>query len=207
MTWTISNQLTVARLLLIPLFAIAFYLPADVGYISATTLFAVAAATDWLDGYLARRRNEITAFGRFLDPVADKLLVATALVLLVEAGRAPALLAAIIIGREIVISALREWLAQVSSIVHVSSLGKWKTAAQMAAIVCLLLNIKVFAINMHLTGLVLLWIASLLTLWSAYEYLRDAWSELIGGSHPAIYSENEDSPEEAEPLAAKDGSV
>ena len=127
MRWTLSNQLTAARVLIIPLLALAFYLPGRAGYLGAAALFGLASLTDWLDGYLARRRNEVTAFGRFLDPVADKLLVATALVLLVEAGRTPALLAAIIIGREIVISALREWLAQVSSIVHVSLLGKWKT--------------------------------------------------------------------------------
>jgi len=179
MTWTLSNQLTISRVLLIPLFAIAFYVPGNLGYISAAALFGLAAATDWLDGYLARSRNEVTAFGRFLDPVADKLLVATALVLLIEADRAPALLAAIIIGREIVISALREWLAQVSSIVHVSSLGKWKTAVQMVSIILLLLHIEVFGLNMHFIGLILLWIAALLTLWSAYEYLRDAWGELI----------------------------
>jgi len=179
MTWTLSNQLTVSRVLLIPLLAVVFYMPGKVGFISAAAIFALASATDWLDGYLARSRNEITAFGRFLDPVADKLLVATALVLLVEADRAPALLAAIIIGREIVISALREWLAQVSSIVHVSVLAKWKTGVQMAAVICLLLHITVFGINMHLIGLILLWIAALLTLWSAYEYLRDAWGVLI----------------------------
>lgn len=194
MVWTVSNQLTISRMLLIPLFVVAFYIPGKVGYISATALFALASATDWLDGYLARSRNEITAFGRFLDPVADKLLVATALVLLVEAGRAPALLAAIIIGREIVISALREWLAQVSSIVHVSILGKWKTGVQMLAIIALLLHIKVFGINMNITGLILLWIAALLTLWSGYEYLRDAWSELIGGSAPATAQAGSASP-------------
>jgi len=182
MKWTISNQLTVSRVLLIPLFALAFYLKGNVGYILAAALFALASATDWLDGYLARSRNEVTPFGRFLDPVADKLLVATALVLLVEAERAPALLAAIIIGREIVISALREWLAQVSSIVHVSALGKWKTAVQMLAIICLLLHIEVFGLNMHMIGLALLWIAALLTLWSGYEYLRGAWGQLIGSA-------------------------
>ncbi len=179
MKWTLSNQLTAARVVLIPLFALAFYLPAPLGYVGAAVLFALASFTDWLDGYLARKRNEITAFGRFLDPVADKLLVATALVLLAEAGRTPALLAAIIIGREIVISALREWLARVSSIVHVSLLGKWKTAVQMVAITALLLHQHVLGVNMHLVGLVLLWLAVLLTLWSAYEYLRDAWTELI----------------------------
>ncbi|MDX8392030.1 MAG: CDP-diacylglycerol--glycerol-3-phosphate 3-phosphatidyltransferase [Mariprofundaceae bacterium] len=179
MTWTLSNQLTISRVLLIPLLAVAFYAPGNLGYILAAAIFGVASATDWLDGYLARSRNEVTAFGRFLDPVADKLLVATALVLLVEADRAPALLAAIIIGREIVISALREWLAQMSTIVHVSALGKWKTGVQMAAIIMLLLHIDVVGLNMHVVGLLLLWVAALLTLWSAYEYLRDAWDELI----------------------------
>ncbi len=182
MRWTLSNQLTAARVLVIPLLALVFYLPGRAGHLGAAALFSLASLTDWLDGYLARRRNEVTAFGRFLDPVADKLLVATALVLLVEAGRTPALLAAIIIGREIVISALREWLAQVSGIVHVSLLGKWKTAVQMVAIACLLLDEKILRLNMHIIGLVLLWVAALLTLWSAYEYLRDAWTELIHAS-------------------------
>ena len=185
MKWTVSNQLTIARVLLIPLFALAFYIHGTIGYISAAGLFALASATDWLDGYLARSRNEVTAFGRFLDPVADKLLVATALVLLVEADRAPALLAAIIIGREIVISALREWLAQVSTIVRVSMLGKWKTAVQMVAIILLLLHMNIGGISMHAAGLVLLWIAALLTLWSGYEYLRDAWDGLIESPAPA----------------------
>ncbi len=186
MQWTVSNQLTAARVLLIPLFALAFYLPGRLGHLSAAALFALAAATDWLDGYLARTRNEVTAFGRFLDPVADKLLVAAALTLLVEAGHAPALLATIIIGREIVISALREWLAHASSIVHVSWLGKWKTAVQMVAILMLLIHEPLLGLNMHLAGLALLWAAALLTLWSAWEYLRNAWPDLI---HPPTPSE------------------
>ncbi len=184
MNWTVSNQLTAARVLLIPLFALVFYLPGRVGHMGSAALFALAAATDWLDGYLARSRNEVTAFGRFLDPVADKLLVATALTLLVEAGHAPALLAAIIIGREIVISALREWLAHASSIVHVSWLGKWKTAVQMAAILLLLLHERLFGVDMHLAGMALLWMAALLTLWSAWEYLSNAWDELIQPTPP-----------------------
>lgn len=182
MNWTVSNQLTAARVFLIPLFALAFYLPGKTGHLASAALFALASITDWLDGYLARSRNEVTAFGRFLDPVADKLLVATALVLLVESGRTPALLAAIIIGREIVISALREWLAHASSIVHVSWLGKWKTAVQMFAIVLLLVHDPVFSLNTHLIGLGLLWLAALLTLWSAWEYLSNAWDELVAPS-------------------------
>ncbi|MDX8411393.1 MAG: CDP-diacylglycerol--glycerol-3-phosphate 3-phosphatidyltransferase [Mariprofundaceae bacterium] len=182
MQLTVSNQLTLARIALIPVFAAAFYLPGITGYLLATMFFSLAAITDWLDGYLARKRGEVTAFGRFLDPVADKLLVATALVLLVEADRAPALLSAIIVGREITIGALREWLAQHNSIVHVSLLGKWKTGVQMAAIITLLLNITMIGINMHLAGIILLWIASILTLWSGYEYIRDSWDELMSGA-------------------------
>jgi len=185
MHWTLSNQLTVARVALIPVFVSAFYLPDWWGYILASLLFSLAAITDWLDGHLARSRNEVTPFGRFLDPVADKLLVATALVLLVEADRIPALLAAIIIGREIVIGALREWLAQHATVVHVSLLGKWKTGMQMAAIITLLLHKTILGLNMHLIGAGLLWLAAMLTLWSGYEYLRNTWDELMGGQQTA----------------------
>ncbi|RMG91279.1 MAG: CDP-diacylglycerol--glycerol-3-phosphate 3-phosphatidyltransferase [Zetaproteobacteria bacterium] len=179
MLWTLSNRLTMTRVLLIPALIAAFYLPADLGYWSASMIFAVASATDWLDGYLARRRNEVTPFGRFLDPVADKLIVATALVLLVADDRCPALLAVIIIGREITIGALREWLAERANIIHVSMLAKWKTALQMIAITALLLHRSVAGVSMHDVGIILLWLAAALTLWSAYEYMRDAWGELV----------------------------
>jgi CDP-diacylglycerol--glycerol-3-phosphate 3-phosphatidyltransferase len=180
MQWTLSNQLTVARVFLIPLFIAIFYLPGIWGHVGSALLFALAALTDWLDGYLARKRNEVTPFGRFLDPVADKLLVATALVFLVESSHVPAVLAVIIIGREIIIGALREWLARVASIVHVSMIGKFKTAMQMIAITTLLLHVNVLGMDLHMIGLVLLWIAAILTLWSGYEYLRDARGELFG---------------------------
>lgn len=180
MTWTISNQLTVARIALIPLLLLAFYLlPKPLAYYASASIFALAAATDWLDGYLARRWGEITPFGRFLDPVADKLLVATSLVLLVEAGLAPGVLAAVIIGREILIGALREWLAEQAQVVHVSNLGKWKTAVQMISLEALLLNEQLFGLNMHAVGLFLLWLATGLTLWSGYKYLHAARSKLI----------------------------
>jgi len=179
MQWTLSNQLTVARVALIPLLIAAFYfIPSPWGYYATAFIFALAGFTDWLDGYIARHRNEVTAFGRFLDPVADKLLVATSLVLLVEGGYAPAILAVIIIGREITIGALREWLAESSKIVHVSQMGKWKTAMQLLAIEALFLHIDLMGFNFHQAGLVLLWLASILTLWSGYEYLRNAWLEL-----------------------------
>lgn len=185
MQWTLSNRLTMARVVVIPLFVAVCYLPGNGGNILSSLLFVVAAFTDWLDGYLARKRNEVTPFGRFLDPVADKLLVAAALVWLVEAERVPAILALVIIGREIAIGALREWLAQHASVVHVSTIAKWKTAMQMMAITLLLLHIPIAGLSMQKVGLVLLWIAVLLTLWSAYEYLRDAWPELVRRREPA----------------------
>ncbi len=171
--------MTLARIGLIPLLMLVFFIPGHIGYWLSALIFAIASATDWLDGYLARSRNEETAFGRFLDPVADKLLVATALVLLVAMDRCPAILAIIIIGREITIGALREWLATRSTIVHVSILAKWKTALQMLAIIALLFHVELFGIAMHDAGIVLLWLAAIITLWSAYEYIRDAWPELM----------------------------
>ncbi|HXH64403.1 MAG TPA: CDP-diacylglycerol--glycerol-3-phosphate 3-phosphatidyltransferase [Mariprofundaceae bacterium] len=191
MQWTLSNRLTMARVIVIPLFIAVCYLPGNGGNILSSLLFVVAAFTDWLDGYLARKRNEVTPFGRFLDPVADKLLVAAALVWLVEAARVPAILALVIIGREIAIGALREWLAQHASVVHVSIVAKWKTAVQMMAITLLLLHIPIAGLSMQEVGLILLWIAVLLTLWSGYEYLRDAWPELVRRREPAA----EDSPQ------------
>jgi len=171
-----------------------FYLPQPLGYWVSAIVFILAAFTDWLDGYLARTRGEETAFGRFLDPVADKLLVATALVLLVSADMAPALLAIIIIGREITIGALREWLAQrAATIVHVSQMAKWKTAIQMIAISLLLLHVDFMGVSMHETGLVLLWLAAALTIWSGYEYIRDAWPELKESSEVQTKSTSQDS--------------
>ncbi len=182
MQWTISNQLTFGRVAVIPLFIIAFYLPGELSYWLSALLFILASITDWLDGYLARSRGEITAFGRFLDPVADKLLVAAALVMLVSEGMAPAVLAVIIIGREIAIGALREWLAERSTVVHVSLIGKWKTALQMIAISALLLHVEIFGISVHEVGLTLLWVAAALTLWSGYDYMKGAWPELMESS-------------------------
>jgi len=179
MLWTISNQLTVARVLLIPVIVVLFYLPWQWNGVACAVVFMVAAITDWLDGYLARTRNETTPFGRFLDPVADKLLVAVVLLLLVGSHVVPALLAAIIIGREIMISALREWLAERATVVHVSVLGKAKTTMQMIAITALLLEREMMGFDTHEAGLVLLWAAAVLTLWSGYEYIKGAWHELM----------------------------
>jgi CDP-diacylglycerol--glycerol-3-phosphate 3-phosphatidyltransferase len=167
------------RVIIIPVFMAAFYFPAPMGHWFSGILFIIAAVTDWLDGYMARKRGEITPFGRFLDPVADKLLVSAALVLLVSADMTPAILAVIIIGREITIGALREWLAQRATVVHVSLIAKWKTALQMIAISTLLLHETILGIPLHDVGLTLLWVAAVLTLWSGYDYIRDAWPELM----------------------------
>jgi len=182
MQWTISNQLTFGRVVIIPVFMATFYAPGDLSYWLSALLFTLAAFTDWLDGYLARSRGEVTAFGRFLDPVADKLLVAAALIMLVSADMAPAVLAIIIVGREIAIGALREWLAERSTVVHVSLIAKWKTALQMIAIVALLLHVEILGISMHDVGLTLLWVAAALTLWSGYDYIHGAWPELMSRS-------------------------
>ncbi|SEI22534.1 CDP-diacylglycerol--glycerol-3-phosphate 3-phosphatidyltransferase [Pseudomonas asplenii] len=177
----IPNLITVLRVVLIPIFILLFYLPYHWSYIAASSVFAFAAATDWLDGYLARRLEQSTPFGAFLDPVADKLMVAVALVLLVQEHGNFWLTfpAVVIIGREIVVSALREWMAEIGerAQVAVSKMGKWKTAAQMLALVILLGNPSVFSFWV-LLGYSLLMVSAGLTLWSMLQYLRAAWPHL-----------------------------
>ena len=184
MPFNIPILLTWLRVALIPLVVGVYYLPehwlpvADRN-LAATLVFIVAAITDWFDGYLARRWNETSAFGAFLDPVADKLMVAGALLVLVQLDRVNAVIAFIIIGREITISALREWMAEIGArkSVAVSSLGKIKTAAQMVAIPMLLFHDPLFdgVLDIHKCGEILLWIAGVLTVWSMFYYLRRAW--------------------------------
>lgn len=180
----LPNLLTVLRILLIPVFIGVFYLPVSWNREVATAVFVLAAVTDWLDGYLARRMQLVSALGAFLDPVADKLMVATALVLLVQADPTVlmAVAAAVIIGREIAISGLREWMAELGSRteVAVSEIGKFKTAAQMVAIILLIYREDLWAMPTHTVGLVLLYIAVVLTLWSMTLYLRAAWPSLKG---------------------------
>lgn len=175
--------LTWLRVALIPLVIGVFYLPptwlspADQG-IASTLVFIVAAMTDWFDGFLARRWNQTSAFGAFLDPVADKLMVAGALLVLIQLGRLDALIAFVIIGREIAISALREWMAQIgaSKSVAVSSLGKIKTTAQMTAIPMLLFNGNLFGFfDTAFWGQWFMLIAAILTVWSMFYYLKLAW--------------------------------
>ena len=182
MPLNVPNLLTWARILLIPLVVGVYYLPltpVERNFV-ATAAFLVAAITDWIDGWLARKLNQTSAFGAFLDPVADKLMVAAALVMLVALNRADPLLAFIIIGREIAISALREWMAKIGAArsIAVSMIGKLKTIAQMTAIPMLLWHTPIGPIDVHLVGTWSLWIAALLTLWSMVYYLRKAWPEI-----------------------------
>jgi CDP-diacylglycerol--glycerol-3-phosphate 3-phosphatidyltransferase len=188
MPLNIPNTLTWARIALIPLFVGVFYLPDATLAIGsknliATAIFVVAAITDWFDGYLARTLGQTSAFGAFLDPVADKLMVATALILLVQLARLDAIIAVVMIGREITISALREWMARIgqSASVAVATIGKFKTAAQMIAIPMLLYNGRALSVDARMLGSVLIYIAAALTLWSMGYYLRRALPQLL---HP-----------------------
>ncbi len=185
MPFNLPILLTWLRILAIPLLVGAFYVPVawlspQERNIAATAIFIAAALTDWADGYLARKLNQTSAFGAFLDPVADKLMVATALIMLVQLDRADAVVAAVIIGREIAISALREWMAKLgaSKSVAVSLLGKIKTIFQMVAIPMLLFHAPFFGIDIRWLGSWLIWAAAGLTLWSMAYYLRMAWPEI-----------------------------
>ena len=178
MPLNIPNLLTWLRILLIPVFVLVFYLSdhtlsPSLKNLIATAVFILAAITDWLDGYLARKLDQFSAFGEFLDPVADKLMVAAALIVLVKLGRADAIIAFIIIGREITISALREWMAKLgeSKSIAVSMIGKVKTSFQMIAIMLLLYHERLLGLDCQLLGSWLLYIAALLTLWSMGYYL------------------------------------
>ncbi|MEY3793438.1 MAG: CDP-diacylglycerol--glycerol-3-phosphate 3-phosphatidyltransferase [Betaproteobacteria bacterium] len=182
--WTIPTLLTLTRIAAIPLIAGLFYLPIDNGSrnLLATSMFVVFALTDWLDGYLARKLNQTSAFGAFLDPVADKFLVCASLLVLVHLGRVDVLVSLIIIGREIAISALREWMAQIGAnrSVAVHMLGKLKTTMQMVAIPFLLYDGVLFGvIDTAAWGFVLIWIAGILTVWSMVYYLQKAWPDIL----------------------------
>ncbi len=184
MKWTIPNILTLLRIVLIPVLVVVFYIQGQWTYQVSAAIFGLAAVSDWLDGYLARRWEQTSAFGAFLDPVADKLMVAVALVLLVQDNPSQVftVLAAIIIGREIAISALREWMSEIGARtkVAVSIIGKLKTTIQMIAILLLLYKVPIASFPTHAVGLILLYIAAILTLWSMFVYLRAAWPILSG---------------------------
>ncbi len=184
------NILTLLRIALIPVFVLVYFLPVSWANAGSAGFFLLAAVTDWLDGYLARKLNQSSAFGAFLDPVADKLMVAAALILIVaNSSLRPSLLSGplfsvvvlIIIGREIAVSALREWMAELGKrkSIAVSYIGKFKTGAQMVAILLLLYAHPIAGLPASRIGEILLYVAALLTLWSMGIYLKAAWPELI----------------------------
>jgi CDP-diacylglycerol--glycerol-3-phosphate 3-phosphatidyltransferase/cardiolipin synthase len=188
MPFNVPNLLTWLRIMLIPLFVGIFYfekswVSAPNQNLVATVIFTAAAVTDWLDGWLARKLNQTSAFGEFLDPVADKLMVAAALITLVQLERVDAIIALIIIGREITISALREWMAKIGQArsVAVSFLGKFKTASQMIAIPLLLYHDRVGSLDPHRVGTWLIYIAAVLTLISMGYYLKVAFPRAWSG--------------------------
>ena len=182
MPFNIPILLTWLRVALIPLVVGVYYLP-EIGLnryeqgIAATAVFIVAAATDWFDGFLARRWNQTSAFGAFLDPVADKLMVCAALLVLLDINRVDVFIALVIIGRELTISALREWMATLGAraSVAVHRLGKFKAAAQMIAIPCLLYDRKLYGVDLGWLGGWLIIIAAVLTVWSMLYYMQRAW--------------------------------
>ena len=190
MQFTFPMILTLLRIALIPVLVLFFYLPYSWSGFATAAIFIFAAITDWADGYLARRMGLMSKFGAFLDPVADKLMVATALVLLVQTPPAimfPSIFftlsAAVIIGREIAISGLREWMSEMgeSGTLKVGILGKLKTIFQMTAISCLLFQADLFGLPVLLIGEMLLYLAAALTLWSMWVYLHAAWPIMSRG--------------------------
>jgi CDP-diacylglycerol--glycerol-3-phosphate 3-phosphatidyltransferase len=179
---TIPTWLTLLRIAMIPVLVVVYYLDYRWTNIAATAIFAFASITDWLDGWIARRWNQYSAFGAFLDPVADKLMVSTALVITVEHHHTVwmALWASVIIGREIAVSALREWMAEAGqgAKVAVQAIGKIKTVVQMVALGFLLYRQPLWGFPIFAIGEWLLAAAAMLTLWSGYEYARAAWPSL-----------------------------
>jgi len=184
MDMNLPNSLTLLRLALIPVFVLFFYLPFTWVNIACTAIFSLAAITDLLDGYFARKLGQTSAFGAFLDPVADKLMVGVVLVLLVADHPTPfmAIPAAVIIGREIAVSGLREWMAGFGerTTVAVSVVGKIKTTLQMIAMILLIYREPIGPIDTWTVGMALLYVAVILTLWSMVTYLRSAWPSLVG---------------------------
>ena len=187
MVWNVPNTLTLLRIALIPVLVVVFYLPLAWSNLASTAVFGLAALTDWFDGYLARKLGQSSPFGAFLDPVADKLIVAVALVMLVQANPKWwfVIPAAVIVGREIAISALREWMAEIGerTQVAVSFIGKIKTTAQMIALLLLLYRQPLWGFPTNEVGVLLLYVAAILTLWSMVMYLKAAWPMLSAPSN------------------------
>jgi len=179
--WNVPNILTLLRIASIPVIAAILLSPSRSAGLWAAAIFAVASITDWLDGYLARRMGIVTVFGKFLDPIADKLIVMSVLIMILPYGRAPAWMVLIILGREIIITGLRGLASTEGVVIPASNLGKFKTIFQIVAILGLLLHydyhwffgmdIRYLFVNMHNVGIFYLWIATIITIWSGIDYL------------------------------------
>lgn len=183
MKLTVPTILTLFRIILIPVFVVIFYWPAPWANVAAAAIYTIASITDWIDGYLARILNQESSFGAFLDPVADKLMVVVAIVLLVEANPSPwiAIPSIIIISREITVSALREWMAELGSraTVKVSGVGKAKTVAQLLSLILLIYHEPLIGLPIYQIGMGLYYLAAFLTLYSMLVYLKAAWPVMI----------------------------
>lgn len=193
MVYTLPNILTLVRMIFIPVLVVVYYLPVPWSHYVAAGLFVLAGLTDWLDGYLARKLGQHSPFGAFLDPVADKLMVTTVIVLLVAASDLQSqvissilftIVAAVIVGREIAVSALREWMAELGKrkSVAVSIIGKLKTFAQMVSIALLLYKAPIAGVSAAKVGEILFYVAGALTIWSMFAYLKAAWPTLVAGA-------------------------
>lgn len=170
--WNIPNLLTFFRIALIPVLVFLLLSSSELLSILSMLVFSIASITDWLDGYLARKMNIVTNLGKFLDPIADKLLIAAALVMLVGLGRVPAWMVVVIIGREIAVTGLRSIASSEGIIIAASDLGKGKMIIQISAIIGLLLHYQYMGIDFHEVGIMLLWIALALTTWSGFDYFN-----------------------------------
>jgi CDP-diacylglycerol--glycerol-3-phosphate 3-phosphatidyltransferase len=176
--FNLPNSLTLFRIACIPVLVILLFFPHKPTSFLAALVFALASISDLLDGFLARRQQLVTTFGKFLDPLADKLIVSAALIMLIPLGRAPAWMVVVIVGRELAITGLRSMAVSEGKVISADELGKKKMVFQIVAILGLLLHYEYFGINLHAVGMFFLWLAVILTLWSGFNYFRRFWDLL-----------------------------
>jgi len=176
--FNLPNSLTLFRVACIPVLVVLLFFPHKATSFVAALVFGLASISDLLDGFLARRRQLVTTFGKFLDPLADKLIVTAALIMLIPLGRAPAWMVVVIVGRELAITGLRSMAVSEGRVISADELGKKKMVFQIVAILGLLLHYEYFGINFHAIGMFFLWLAVVLTLWSGFNYFRRFWDVL-----------------------------
>ncbi len=176
--FNLPNSLTLFRIACIPVLVLLLFFPHKATSFLAALVFGLASLSDLLDGFLARRQQLVTTFGKFLDPLADKLVVSAALIMLIPLGRAPAWMVVVIVGRELAITGLRSMALSEGKVISADELGKKKMVFQIVAILGLLLHYEYFGINFHAIGMFFLWLAVVLTLWSGFNYFRRFWDVL-----------------------------